>query len=68
MSPRWDVDVKLVDANGMETFVNLQVTADDAEAAGEVAKQEAIDQMEFTGAHVSMTAGVEDEAIRPLAD
>lgn len=64
MTQQWTVDVKLVDVNGMETMVTVEVDAPDAEAAGELAKEVAIDQMEFTGAHVSMSAEVEEEHVR----
>lgn len=63
---RWSVDVRLVDVNGMETVTNVEVEAPDAEGAGEAAKEAAIEQTEFTGAHVSMTAHVADKDIRPV--
>lgn len=65
---QWKVDVTLKDANGMETTVAVDVAADDATSAAERAEQIALDEMEFTGEHVSMTAVVDKETIRLITD
>ncbi|MBA3945846.1 MAG: hypothetical protein H0X37_14920 [Herpetosiphonaceae bacterium] len=60
---KWTARVKLKDVNGMQTAVMVSVEADDLETAKEAVKEAALEELEFTGAHVAMTAEVEDEQI-----
>ncbi len=62
---RWTAAVKLKDVNGMQTITTVSREADNLQAAKEAAKEAALDEVEFTGAHVWMTAEVGDEAIYP---
>ncbi len=64
---RWQAMVRLKDVNGMETTVRVEVAADDREAAKAAAEAAALDEREWTGEHVSMTAEVDDEELTQLS-
>ncbi|GAC1553915.1 MAG: hypothetical protein NVS2B7_29870 [Herpetosiphon sp.] len=66
MAQRWEADVMIKDVNGMETFASVTVEAPSREEAKEAAKEAALEQVEFTGEHVSMSARVADEHLHPL--